>query len=255
MTNLVPALLWVLCLLLGGGRPFWAWGVFSLAIIAAGFICKKVSVNFWLGLFFAWLFISVAGASEPLNSLWTLGHFSAGLLFAFLVSAGGKDLFLKVIIISGYGLAMIVLGAKILGIAAENFILPPNPNYSACIIAVGLAGAAVMFTDENYAFKNKIKLAVFTIAPILALFAIKSRGAFLAVISALVFLFISQKKFKALFILAVVCLVTIVSTPEKYLGMFFKTDDPMSYQRINIWKTALKVTAQNPLMGTGLGSF
>jgi O-antigen ligase len=109
---------------------------------------------------------------------------------------------------------------------------------------------------------QRLFFGIFSLVLIVALFLTKSYGAFLGILAAFLFLVakgIKEKK-KKWFYLGIVFLVLAtfvllqISTP-KFAELFNISGRTSIASRIEIWKASFLMIKENPILGTGLGTF
>lgn len=257
--SFIPSIFLALSIIIGGLRTFNAWAVFLIVfwlyivLFRTDFSIQKSGL--W-GIFLLWLVISVFGSMEPLNSTFHLTKYVTFISFYVLLKGIDKKSIIiwliTLFLISTVSFLTVIiqsaLGLKPIG------IIPPNPNYTAGILAASVAGlfAAFFETEEK---KLKTFFLILSLFFIFALILINSRGAFLSILVAAYFYLFQKKKFKLTLYLTMIVLFIAAFVPHDIMGMFLKTGDVHSFQRINIWKTALKTIYEFPFLGAGLGCF
>jgi len=272
----MPALFLLLAVALGGLRDFTGWAVFSVLFTGYLILFERdfsFSVTMPLALLGLWLGLGLFFSPEPLNSFW---HFSKYLVFlaffAFTRSCCEEARTFwswAVFILAGLA-SLFVLLERSLGLGPVGFI-GLNPNYSAAFMAAGLAGAAaagvakgpktrpVPGADTTRGARGRLKSGIVqggAIALIAAgILAVNSRGAFLAAVVSVFFLFRLKKAGRPALYFTGALLFAAAVIPAVHLSWFLKINDPRSLERLGIWKTAFEAIARHPLFGSGLGLF
>jgi O-antigen ligase len=152
-----------------------------------------------------------------------------------------------------------------------------NPNELACFFVIGISIAlsfllfqqniAPEFTENTEPYqKRKNNLSVLSvdsvaagcliIALIIAVLALKSRGAVISFVITGVLLTTLKKRRWGLIFLMIICLLVLLPTPwGNMIQHLRKADDPYAYQRIGIWQSSLRMIADYPIVGVGLGMY
>jgi O-antigen ligase len=253
----------VLMFLFLGGRPTLAWGIFSgiIWIIAMILLAKSETERkiTFVHLFVFWLGVSVVFSREPVNSIWVfstyLTAFVVYLVFARGLSPRAKEIFTRLAISFGFVLSLALIFGWITGTNFLPYLLPPNQNYAACVISMSFIGLVSFLFDENYPRGKKILAGLFCLIMIISLFGIKSRAALVSAFFGLVFVLFLRKKYKTIIVLSVLSVAISALASQRIIGAFVKIDDPFAFERINIWKSAIKIALLSPFSGIGLGCF
>ena len=110
--------------------------------------------------------------------------------------------------------------------------------------------------------KNQTRKTLWIISTILiflGLILVKSRGAWLGVMIAIIFMFLKTKHYKMLFYFGIAAIVISFIQPIKtaFLLRIFQTSlyDPAWLARAIMWETALKIIKHNFLVGIGINNF
>ncbi|MBU2573767.1 MAG: O-antigen ligase family protein [Elusimicrobia bacterium] len=255
----VPALFLLLAAALGGLRDFTGWAVFS--VLFTGYLVLferdfSFSVTGPLALLGLWLALGLCFSPEPLNSFW---HFSKYLVFlaffAFTRSCGeeaGKFWAWAVFVLACLA-SLFVLFERALALSPAGLI-GSNPNYSAAFMAAGLAGAAAACGGAKTPKARLVSGAALTLIAA-GILAVNSRGAFLAALTAVFFLFWHKKARRPALYFTGALLLAAAVIPAEYLGWFLKLEDPRSLERLGIWTTAFEAIGRQPVFGFGLGLF
>ena len=255
----LPAVFLPLAAALGGLR---AWGTLAafmalffgyLAFFDEDFSFSGLGA--W-GLLAAWLAAAVAFSPEPLNSFC---HFSRYLLlFSFYIFSSRRALPARRI----WAWAVLLLAAMAAGLSIyegalglmRGSVLGLNPNYSSAFMAAALAGTAALLIgaeDKKTRLCAAAGLALFSAG----LLASNSRGGLLAAMAALLYLLCLKKSWRALLYLTAGLLLVTVILPREQVGWILKLDEPLSLERLKIWRAALDAVTGSPLFGYGPGLF
>lgn len=139
-----------------------------------------------------------------------------------------------------------------------------NPNNFAqfLVFGVNIALSFVLFAHaaENASkrkiFFQKCGLIALLLALIITILAVKSRGAFVSLAATGFFLTILKNKKLGMLFVLFCCIAVFLPTPW---GSIFqklqKRHDPFAYQRIDIWQSSLRMAADYPIFGVGLGMY
>ncbi len=206
-----------------------------------------------------WICISLFFSFEPLNSSWTVWKQIVFLVFILLSErffSAGAGRMLMITICAG----AVVAGTAVLAGASFDLaygILYPNRNYTASIIAAA-AGCLFSLSFE----REQGKYRFFYLAASLLLFAVllsmRVRGALIAVITVYVIILLAGKQFSFFKILTAAGIISILAAlviSPAQLGSIIKIEDIRSFQRLNIWSTAVKTAMDYPVFGVGPGCF
>jgi putative inorganic carbon (HCO3(-)) transporter len=132
-----------------------------------------------------------------------------------------------------------------------------NPNVlgSYLIIVISIAIAGFQCSAKKY---NRVLSTLILVVASLCMLLTYSRGAWLGLaISVLIIFFFSKDK---PYILSVLAMTLILAIPEiniilSRINLDFLSNDSSNVYRRYLWTLALQMFSQNPLLGTGLGSF
>lgn len=149
-----------------------------------------------------------------------------------------------------------------------------NPNELACFLVLGstILLSLLLFHPQASMFLRMLQERKFSI-PVSswgtwglgllaflglgsATFVLQSRGAVLGfVLTGGVLLFLRNKKASLIF-LGIISLLILLPLPHgSLLTRLSKRHDPFAYQRVDIWKSSLRMIADHPLIGVGLGMY
>ncbi|MEI7482507.1 MAG: O-antigen ligase family protein [Elusimicrobiota bacterium] len=256
---LLPAIFLPLAAVLGGLR---AWGDFAafsaIFFIYIAFFDDDFSfsgLGVW-GLLAAWLGISVAFSPEIRNSFWQFSKYA--VLFSFYIFSSRRPIEAR----RAWAWSVFLLG----GLAAclsvyegvlnlpRGSVLGFNPNYGAAFIAAALAGTVSLLMNAGCKKRwlgAAAGLALFSAG----LLASNSRGGLLAALAALFYLLFLKKAWRPLLYLAAGLLLVTVLLPMEQFRWMLKLDDPVSLERLKIWRTALGAIGDSPFFGYGPGLF
>lgn len=142
-----------------------------------------------------------------------------------------------------------------------------NPNELACFLVFGLHIAIswlLFHRSESPAAgrpgsRQKVMLALLIVSVGMACFmlvVLESRGAFLSVAITVCALATLRHRLAAVAFIALLTLAILLPVPGgSALQRLAKRDDPFAYQRLDIWRSSLRMLADHPLFGVGLGMF
>jgi tetratricopeptide (TPR) repeat protein len=98
--------------------------------------------------------------------------------------------------------------------------------------------------------------SVAMICLVIAVLALKSRGALISFFGTGIFLTTLRKRRLGLAFLVIACLLVFFPFPQgSIIQLLRKSGDPFAYQRIDIWKSSLKMISDHPVAGVGLGMY
>jgi len=149
-----------------------------------------------------------------------------------------------------------------------------NPNNLACFFVIGITIALsfILFyrpekevATETRRHRDNKKISSFSLylcasvailCLVIAVLALKSRGATISLLGTGLFLTALRKKRLGLVFLVIVCLLAFFPIPQgSLIQRLRKLDDPFAYQRVGIWKSSLKMVSDHPVSGVGLGMY
>jgi putative inorganic carbon (HCO3(-)) transporter len=146
----------------------------------------------------------------------------------------------------------------------HNFTPPsstfPNQNVFASflLIPLSLAGGLLLF-DAKKRKIEKLALGIMILLFLAAMVTTKSRGTFLCLIPVVGLLgYLKSRRYAAITLVLVILLFTLFPTPHSSPVFRLLTgggEDPYTYTRLSIWKSALAMLRDYPLLGTGPGTF
>jgi len=239
---------------------------------------KKLKILFWLIL--AWLLMSIMAMfiSPDLRAgagIWK-AYFLEPILFlvVFLdIIRNKKDLRLAVgaLICSGLLVAFYAFYQKIAGqglwsteVWGQPKILRatgpfPHPNFLGLYLGpLFMLGLGYIFLSFKKNILSIIKILVFSILFLGSLIFAKSEGAIIAIFIALFFcamLYKSIRKWALVLSLVFVLLLLSVPVSRGYLTEKIFFQDLSGRLRVNIWKGALEILKEKPILGAGLNGY
>ncbi|MBI4656004.1 MAG: O-antigen ligase family protein [Elusimicrobia bacterium] len=250
-----------LSMFLGGLRTSQSWFLFSI-LFSLYVVFFKNKIKFcdsgpWL-FFLVWLLAASVFSVDILNSFGQFGRYLMYALFFAIASnqSGNKNsvfAWKAVLVSAGFVSAFMVWLQFLLGKPLTGFLYP-NPNYTAAVIVSGLC-FLLPVSFKNGSLKLKVFASALTLFLVATLVLINSRGAYAALALALFVFFLYEKKYFGLFGFAVFGILLLALIPENILNIALKTGDVNSFQRLNIWNTALETTKEYPFFGIGPGCF
>jgi len=223
------------------------------------------------------IFVCTSGSNSNTRVLDENLYFYANLLFGFLIFSVFiiskyicKELliafpFITIISFTLYSF-LIIYALVTTDFSSRLEILFDHPNYLGNALAFGI----LFLSFSILAFKNKILKCIICIVIfvlILGMVATLSRGAWLSLISGLLFgsilIFIYSNK-KADFLklllglIAFIAISVAIVNPNRISERFdisIKDTEISTMNRITLWKTSLQIIKDHPLLGVGLGNF
>jgi probable O-glycosylation ligase (exosortase A-associated) len=151
------------------------------------------------------------------------------------------------------------LGAVRAGAYKAGYFLGDGNDFAWGLNIVLPMAIYLIFSAEKRIFK------LFGIAGaiilLLGIIGTASRGAFLALVSGMLYylFFISKRKVGGLIFVAIIALVGIAFAPQEYydrIGTISTFDEDSSAMgRITAWKAAMNMALDHPVLGVGAGSF
>jgi O-antigen ligase len=160
-------------------------------------------------------------------------------------------------------------GYTIFGRALWNYIYS-NPNDLAALALLQVSLAAAIYVAEPAGWYRKGAIAALVVLPIVVLLT-QSRGAFVGLLMFALLTFTTQRrKARLLGFAAVVALAAYLILPDTALERFTMVrtigmggsetlgaldDQGSAQQRYEIWQTARRIIADNPLTGVGYGNY
>jgi O-antigen ligase len=256
-----------------GGAP-WAYLTYRTLLVAIAILAAigargaafRTSRVFVLGivLLFALMLISVLriqGSHFEAFYLWfKYAFFAAAFVnlanYARYQSARWRGFLLAVIIVVclAHLLPDLILNRVIVAGFSKS-----NANYFATFLLIGLAAsvAAAVFADD---LKCRATAAISGAVILFGIVKTSSRGASLAAVAMIILAaFRARDRIprQVWLVVGLAGLLAAFLTSPYLIRKFIDRGeiDPYNYARTEIWKTALHVIAQNPVLGTGFGQF
>ena len=147
-----------------------------------------------------------------------------------------------------------------------------NPNNLACFFVIGfnIALSFLLFHPQachiivairerklnNPAFVSSLMIGICLGGLGLAVLAIRSRGAFIGLLGTGLFLTMLKKRSIGVIFLTIMCVVLLLPLPRgSLIQRLLKSHDPFAYQRVDIWKSSVRMMADHPITGVGLGMY
>ncbi|MFA6584042.1 MAG: O-antigen ligase family protein [Elusimicrobiaceae bacterium] len=215
-----------------------------------------------LVLFLLWACAASVLSREPALSFEQFSVWATGALFYFAAKTSFteemRERFFRVLIAVAYGAALAALAAALfwkIPVREAVFVFPSNINYTACLIAAGLAAAFSMFFEPEYPDEKKYALGLFWLVALAALVLMRSRSALLALSVGCAVVLAMRERHKSFLALLLGIAVFTVVVPSGWIGYLAKTDDPFAFRRLDIWKAAFDTVRENYLFGVGPGRF
>ena len=223
--------------------------------------------NFYLPIFLIFIGLLFSFSSNP--SFLGLGIIKGWFIIPFLFSISltivfenkeGLDKILKVFYFSISAVAIVAIFYKLLGIMTYDGRLEAfyfSPNYLAMYLAPGILIGIYLIKKNPACFLQKI-FFLFFVAILASLYFTYSYGAWIAIVLAFVSVSIIknnvfQKKYWIIPIIILFLFFTLQTNNSKFQDFF---NSKSSFQsRITIWKSALKIIKNNPILGIGPGNF
>jgi len=187
--------------------------------------------------FFAAAFVNLANYARYQSARWR--GFLLGVVIAMCLAHLLPDLILNRVLVAGF---------------SKN-----NPNYFATFLLIGLATsiAAGIF---GLVVRWRVAAAVSGAFILFGIVKTSSRGATLAAMAMIVFAAVRSRgriPRQIWLVVGLAGLLAVLLTSPYLVGKFLDRGeaDPYNYARTEIWKTALHVIAQKPILGVGFGQF
>lgn len=244
----------------GGLRSPWTFALVSAALWGTAFarpplLGKLPAGRLWAA-WLGWIFLSALASAEPLRGLAACSH-SATAVLVFALAAGWERSAKRrwTLYLLGAG---VLIGAAALLIENPSRpmvgLLFPHYTYTAAVMAAAFAGALAVFGSVRDR-RAKAGLALVMLLSIGLIVAARSRGALLASGAVFLFWLIRRRAWRLLALCLVAGLAVIVFTPEPVLSAKLKLGHGGTWARISIWKSAVAVTNDHPILGQGPGQF
>lgn len=135
-----------------------------------------------------------------------------------------------------------------------------NPNELACFLVMGSTIALSIFLfyrrPDGFGKTCQIVSLVTCIGLSLAVLSLQSRGGALGLAATGLLLTLLRNKKVTLVFVTLMLAVLILPLPQgNLLTRLQKRGDSLAYQRVDIWQSSLKMWADHPVVGVGLGMF
>ncbi len=249
-------------LLAGGLRAPWAGAlaaalVWVLARLAAPVRFDRAMV-FW-GLWLGWGALSVLASDQPLKGVYSLSRWaSAAVFFALARQAWGereRGRWLDALCAAGC-----ILGLGVLLIPNTNYpftgFMPPYYNYSVFVEAACVAALlSVLGRPDAPSGRRGWLLAAAGVFCLAMVFLARSRGGLAAIAAAAALAALRRGRARWLVAASLLGAGLLFLIPRGRLDYLLKLDQRTSFNRPQIWKAALSIVGENPLLGEGLGNF
>ncbi|OGS22611.1 MAG: hypothetical protein A2252_03260 [Elusimicrobia bacterium RIFOXYA2_FULL_39_19] len=136
-------------------------------------------------------------------------------------------------------------------------LLPNNPNFvNGYLAAVFVFLASYAINHENELNKvNKILILTSLFLSLTGISFGRSRSVIIVFIPILFYLIYKRFKLKGAVGLSIVLLTVLSINTDKLIIKYGKTSDSLAYYRMDLWKSAVKMTADHPFLGVGLGNY
>lgn len=261
----LPAALYALLavsLLAGGLRAPWAGALAGAAVWVlarrAGPARFDRTLAFW-ALWLGWAALSVLAGDQPLKGVYALSRWVSGAAFLSLCrqSWGERE---RGLWLEALCAAACVLGLGVLLIPSVNYpftgFMPPYYNYSVFVEAACAAGVVSVLGRQGAPSGNRGRLLVAAGVFCLVMVVLaRSRGGMAAVAAAAAFSAWRRGRARWIVWAAVVGAGVCALLPRERLDYLLKADQRSSFNRPQIWKAALSIVGENPVLGEGLGNF
>ncbi|HBL15529.1 MAG: hypothetical protein A2X36_09665 [Elusimicrobia bacterium GWA2_69_24] len=250
-------------LALGGVRAPWAW-TFAAVLLWAGAARTAPDIRrvpawpLW-GAFLAWTALSGFLCAEPFLA-WPAVARTATMLLVLLCAVqldeGGRKLWLALSCGAGAVLGLAALALPVTRCDGSG-LLYPHYNYTAAVLAAGFA-AALGAWDSLRERGTRAALGTVMAFTLGVMLWEHSRGALLASGAAALFWMWRHGRRRLLAAVAIAGLAltaVLAAYTDGGLRAALKLDHPAAAVRPLIWKAALEVAADHPLLGEGPGGF
>jgi len=221
---------------------------------------------FPLTLFLIALLISVLRSVYLNNSLSALAHILSLIVFyrvlVWNLTSRLKEKILDIIFCSSAILALIGIAHSMLGSAVKATF--PNRNllagYLVIGMVIGLSGIMtgrrnIIFRRADPRFKKSLPFVPALLLIFVCLVLTRSRGAYISMLCAVSFLVVRKYGKKGMKGLIVAFALGIFFFPFSCARKILKTEDVYALQRLNIWKSGIRIFMDHPVFGIGPGNF
>lgn len=253
--EILPAFLLLFSVSLACTRSLNQWFAFSAVLIATIFFFRdkiRFENDLWTAFLFC-VFVSSFFSLFPAVSLWKAWIYCAGLAVFFAAGSARPGISWNFWLGAVFSAATFFSVLALLG-PDRLSAFSPNPNYAASFLGSAASGCFYFLVSQEAPRGRKAAaagLAVF----VFAIAAVNSRGAALGFLTAAFAILLRFRMWKKTLFFALLLMLAAAILPEDFIERFLKLDSGASYQRINIWKTALEAFLRKPLFGWGAEFF
>jgi len=219
---------------------------------------RSPSLKFW-GLWLGWALISVLTCDQPLKSFYAFSRWLTLIAF-FHVAAASWEERDSTRWLAGLAACALILGSGTLLLKGTvhpmTGLLPPYYNYTVFVEAAFFAAALGALGHKDGPAGGARWTLLGLMAFVLSLIVKTRSRSGLAAIAAAVLLWLIRRgrsRWLAWSLLALAA--AAVLAPSRYAAYLLKLDMSAWFTRPQIWAAALKVAAEHPLLGEGLGNF
>ncbi|MBI4056662.1 MAG: O-antigen ligase family protein [Elusimicrobia bacterium] len=209
----------------------------------------------WVG----WLVLSVVSSQEPWTSAEALAHVIPCVFFftvgVGLWGEGHQEVWLVSLWLLGSFLGAWALCQRIFIDGASPGWIPPNPNYTGCVMGAVLVSSLSALTLGKREGWHKVLLLLIVTLAAATLWNLRSRGAILSVFLLIPWLGLGRFSRRGIWVTGILfaLLLGIMSLPQ-WEALTKVQSESFSY-RTWIWQTGIRVAQQFPLLGIGPGVF
>jgi O-antigen ligase len=242
-------------LLLGGLRSPWSYSLVAVSLWALAYnrppAWKSVPARgLWLT-WLAWLALSVAFSPEPWISLAAFAKtLTAFLVFTLACSAPRErtpQLVTTAVLAGAAALVLPQADPMLIG------ILQPYYNYTMALMAAAGA-AAIAYALTRDCRREKIVLGLAALFALAVILAGQSRGGLAALLGGGAAALMLERRWKTLGALVIAAAAGIVLLSQIHPDTL-KLNHPGAYTRPLLWRAAVQVAQDQPLLGEGPGRF
>jgi len=263
--NLLPILVFTCTVLMGGGKLLFQFSITALLLISVFIILslkinktsiqKEILVPATLMVF--WLMITFFTTKCFYPSFKDfLQFFVYAIFYITMLNYADSNKTSWAFHLLNIMQSIVVIWQNFIG-AAPYGLFPDNPNLVMGFIAALtiFAAARVLFQETTVEKREKIACYISLLTGIFGILCGRSRSV-LVIFIILMMILIWKKYGKNGLILNVFVLIGLIALFSiKISDKYLKINDPLAFYRPQLWYSAVKMTADNPVYGVGLGNY
>ncbi|MBU0951570.1 MAG: O-antigen ligase family protein [Elusimicrobia bacterium] len=266
----LPIIIFIVVVFLGGGKLLYQFSIISLLLLFSGLFLLVYKKNKFLNniiycnevmlpliLIAIWALVTLFTTNclySTFKNVLQIAIYISFLTFALTFNSPKSTV--KTLLFLNIIQSIIVISQNYF--AKTPFgLFPDNPNMVSGFIAslTILSLTYILLHYETLEKNEKPLFFISSILGILAVFSGRSRSILIIFILIIFYLLWKRFGFKGLLASVLILFSLIILFNNTISKKYVKIGDPLAYYRHQLWFSAVKLTANNPVFGVGLGNY